>query len=98
MYDIHMHLNSFNTITSDGSEYIITTFNTNTWKTIYIVCVYKVHSCSIFTFLNNLQIIIHQFPKHCPIIIMGDFNVDILKDNNQPIKNKNYYISWINSN
>ncbi len=29
---------------------------------------------------------------------MGDFNVDILKDNNQPKINKNYYISWINSN
>jgi hypothetical protein len=28
MYDIHMHLNSFNTITNDGSEYI--TFNINT--------------------------------------------------------------------
>jgi hypothetical protein len=29
---------------------------------------------------------------------MGDFNVEIIKDNNQPKKNKNYYISWINSN
>jgi hypothetical protein len=26
-------------------------------------------------------------PKHCPIIIMGDFNVDIPKDNNHG-KNK----------
>jgi hypothetical protein len=27
---------------------------------------------------------------------MGDFNVDILKDNNQTKrKNKNYYVSWI---
>jgi endonuclease/exonuclease/phosphatase family metal-dependent hydrolase len=34
-------------------------------------------------FPNNLQNIIQQFPEHCPIIIMGDFNVDILKDNNQ---------------
>jgi len=32
MYDIHMHLNSFNTITSDGSKYITTTFNINTQK------------------------------------------------------------------
>jgi hypothetical protein len=24
MYDIHMHLNFFNTITSDGLEYIVT--------------------------------------------------------------------------
>jgi hypothetical protein len=32
---------------------------------------------------------------------MGDFNVDILKDNNQPKKKrkeKNHYISWINFN
>ncbi len=50
---------------------------------MHIVCVYKVHSCSIFTFLNNLQTIIQQSFKHCPIIIMGNFNVDILKDNNQ---------------
>ncbi len=48
---------------------------------------YKVHSCSIFTFLNNLQTIIQQSFEHCPIIIMGDFNVEIIKDNNQP-KNK----------
>jgi hypothetical protein len=30
MYDIHVHLDSFNTITSDGSKYIVTTFNINT--------------------------------------------------------------------
>jgi hypothetical protein len=30
MYDIHMHLNSFNTITSDGFKYILANFNTNT--------------------------------------------------------------------
>jgi endonuclease/exonuclease/phosphatase family metal-dependent hydrolase len=77
MYDIHMHLNSFNTITSDGSKYIATIFNINTGKEIHIIYVYKFHSCSISTFLNNLQTIIQKSPKHCPIIIMGDFNVDI---------------------
>jgi len=30
MYDIHMHLDSFNTITNDGLEYIVATFNINT--------------------------------------------------------------------
>jgi hypothetical protein len=30
MYDIHMHLNSFNIIISDGSKYIATSFNINT--------------------------------------------------------------------
>jgi hypothetical protein len=55
-----MRLDSFNMITSDGSKYITTTFNINTQKTIHIVYVYKVHSCSICTFLNNLQTIIQQ--------------------------------------
>jgi hypothetical protein len=32
MYDIHMHLDAFNIITSDGLKYIITTFNINTQK------------------------------------------------------------------
>jgi len=43
-YDIHMHLNSFNTITNDGSRYITTTFNTNT-SNIYIlyVCIKLIH-------------------------------------------------------
>jgi DUF4097 and DUF4098 domain-containing protein YvlB len=39
MYDIHMDLKFFNTITSDGSKYIATTFNINTRKGIHIVCV-----------------------------------------------------------
>jgi hypothetical protein len=87
MYDIDMHLDSFDTITSDGLEYI-PTFNINTQKTIHIVCVYRAHSCLISTFLNNFQTIIQQFFENCLIIIMGDFNVDILKESNQPKKEK----------
>jgi hypothetical protein len=52
-------------------------------KKIHIVCVYRIHSCSIFTYLNNIQTIVEQSFEHCPIIIIGDFNVDILKDNSQ---------------
>jgi hypothetical protein len=81
MNDINMHLNSFNIITNDRLEYIVATFNTNTRKSIYIVCVYGAHSCSFYI----LQTISQQSHEHCPIIIMGDFNVDILNTNNQPI-------------
>ncbi len=56
---------------------------------------YKAHSCSISTFLNNLQIIIQQSPKHCLIIIMENFNVEILKNNNQP-KNKQELLYFMN--
>jgi hypothetical protein len=37
-YDIHMHLYFFNTIINDGSEYI-TTFNINTRKNTYCICI-----------------------------------------------------------
>jgi hypothetical protein len=73
MYDINMQLDSFNIITNNHLKYIVATFNINTRKSICIVCVYGAHSCSIFTFLNNLQTIIQQSPEHCLIIIMGDF-------------------------
>jgi hypothetical protein len=32
MYDVHMHLNFFNTTTNDGSKYIIATLNASTRK------------------------------------------------------------------
>jgi len=83
MYDIHMHLDFFNTIINDGLKYIVATFNINTWKSIHNVFMYRAHSCSIFTFLNNLQTIIQHSLKHCLIITMGDFDVDILKKNYQ---------------
>ncbi len=88
MYDIHMHLHSFNKIFSDGSKYITSISYINTRKSIHIVCVYRTHSCSIFTFSNNFQTMIQQSPEHCPIIIMRDFNVGILKDNNQKKEKK----------
>ncbi len=56
MYDIHMHLDSFNVTTNNGSKYIKTTFNINRWKAIHIICVYKTYSCSISTFLKSFKI------------------------------------------
>ncbi len=89
MYDIHMHLDSFDTTISDGLKYIATTFNTSTWKLIYIVCVYKFYSCLIFIFLKNLQTIIKNYLKHCLIVILGDFIDNIPKDNNNVKKRLN---------
>ncbi len=44
MYDIHMHLDSFNTIFNDGLEYIITTSNNNTRKKeVLHVCIGFIH-------------------------------------------------------
>jgi hypothetical protein len=44
MYDIHMHLNSFNIITSEGSKFITTNFNINIQKKyILYVCIELIH-------------------------------------------------------
>jgi hypothetical protein len=88
MYDIHVHLDSFNIIINDVLEYITITFNTNKWKAIYILYVCIVHIHVQILHSNNFQTINQQSPKHCPIIIMEDFNVDILKYYNQPKKKK----------
>jgi hypothetical protein len=65
-----MHLDSSNTTTNVGSKYMTITFHTNKFKKKqHIVCVYKVHSCWMFKFLNNFQTIIQCLSKHYPIII-----------------------------
>jgi len=61
IYYIQMHLNSFDTITSDGSKYIIKFQNFNNNIKIYIVYVYKGHSYLISTILNKLKIVIQHF-------------------------------------
>jgi hypothetical protein len=43
---------------------------------------YKAYSCAIFTLLKKFQNVIEKSPKHCPIIVFGDFYIDILEDNN----------------
>jgi hypothetical protein len=44
LYDIHMHLDSFNSITNDGLQYIVTTFNINTRKQyILYACIEFIH-------------------------------------------------------
>jgi hypothetical protein len=52
--------------------------------------VYRAHSCLDTTFLNKLQIIIQHFRESCPIIITGDFNVDIPKEITMEKINNNY--------
>jgi hypothetical protein len=44
MYDIHMHLDSFNVTTNNGLQYIATIFNTNIQNQyILYVCIKFIH-------------------------------------------------------
>ncbi len=81
MYNAQMLLHSYYT-TCNGLEYISTTFNIRIRRAIHIICVYRSHSSFISMFLNTLQMLIQKSPNDCPLIILGNFNIDILDDNN----------------
>jgi len=78
MYDNFTTLSSHETITSLGAEYIATTFNANTTKAIHIVAIYKLSTLSLSMFVIHLQIFLDLMPISCPMIIIGDFKIDML--------------------
>jgi hypothetical protein len=48
-----------------------------------------------FYISQKIQNIIEQSLNHCPIIILGDFDVDILKDNNHAPKKKQEILNFM---
>jgi hypothetical protein len=86
IYYIQIHLDYFNTKTNYGSKFKIQFLIFIYKKKKHIVCVYGVHSCSLFQNFINFQNIIQHLPKSCPIIILWGFNVDILKEKNHAKK------------
>ena len=82
LYDGCMVLHSFEIHIIDGSKYIATIFNTKIQKIIYIIYVYKAHTCLINAFLKILQTLIQKSHIYCLIIVLGDFYIYILGDNN----------------
>jgi endonuclease/exonuclease/phosphatase family metal-dependent hydrolase len=46
-------------------------------------------------FLNTLETLIQKSPNDCPFIVLGDFNINILDDNNHK-NNKQQLIDLMN--
>jgi hypothetical protein len=63
-------------------EYIVDTFNLKIQTTIHTTCVYKSCSCLIFMFVNTLETLIQKSSNDYPLIVLENFNIDILDDNN----------------
>lgn len=72
----------YNTKECNEHEYITTTFYIKTLKKFksyaFIEIIHVQNSCSSTTFKAFIQ----SSPNNCPIIILGDFNINILNDNN----------------
>jgi hypothetical protein len=46
-------------------------------------------------FFNTLEALIQKSPNDCPFIVLGDFNIEILDDNNHE-NNKQQLIDFMN--
>jgi endonuclease/exonuclease/phosphatase family metal-dependent hydrolase len=82
IYDNFMTtLSSHETFTSLGVGYIVATFNTNTRKAIHIRTIHRPSILSLSMFIIHLQKFLDLMPISCPMIIIGDFNMNIFDQN-----------------
>jgi len=81
IYDKFITLSSHEKYTMLGTEFITTTFNTNTWKAIHVIAIYKPSTLLFSTFIKQLQKLLGVMSTYCPIIIMDDFNIDMFDQN-----------------
>ncbi len=84
-----MFLHFYNTC--NGIEYISTTFNIKTYV------FYKRHFGWTSKFFNTLKAKVQKSPNDCPLIILGNLNIDILDDINHK-NNKQKLIEFMNCN
>ncbi len=83
LYDDNVSLTKTTTITNFGVEFIIALSNDNIWEASYIIPIHKPPKMKTSCFNFILKSIIHKMPSHCPIVIIGDFNIYFLTKENQ---------------
>jgi hypothetical protein len=71
----------YETFVDLGVEYIATTFNVNTRKTIHIITIYKPLALLFSTFILHFQKFLDLMPTFCHTIVIGDVNIDMLDQN-----------------
>ncbi len=79
LYDKNIVLDSCESVTMYGLEFIVTSFNTNTFLVVHIIAIYKPPSLSLIILSSTLQELISKSPTICLIVVLGDFNVDVFK-------------------
>ncbi len=74
-----------NLLTNVGAKLIIALFNGNTQEPLYLIALYKPPKMQLNNFCYILETIIKQMPQNILMIIIEDFNVDILTKTCQSI-------------
>jgi exonuclease III len=86
LYDKNIVLDSCEFVTMSRSKFLATSFNTNTCRAIHIITIYKPPSLSLTNFLFTLQELISKSSTICPIVVLGDFNMDVFKKQTSKVK------------
>jgi len=79
LYDRSIVLDSCEFVIMCGLEFIAASFNTTTYRIVHIIVVYKPPFLSLTILLSTFQELISKSPNICPIVVLEDFNVDVLK-------------------
>jgi hypothetical protein len=78
IYNNFTTLSSQETFISLEVEHIVTTFNANTRKDTHIIAIYKPSTLFLLVFIIYLQMFLDLMPISYPMIIIDDFNIDML--------------------
>jgi len=78
LYDDNVSFTDITTIIHSGVEFITTFFNNNTHDALYLIAEYKPPKMQLSCFNSMLETFIHKMPSNCPIVIIGDFNINLL--------------------
>jgi hypothetical protein len=92
IYDNFISLSSHKTFTSSKVEYIIATFDANTRMLIHIITIYKPSTLSLLMFIIHLQFFLDLMPISCPMIIIGNFNIDMFDQNSTQLNELQNFI------
>ncbi len=74
LYNKTMFLLKHTRMTNFGIEFTIAFFNRNTWDAIHVITIYTPPKTKLF----NFNSIFKTLSFDCPIIIIRDFNIDML--------------------
>jgi hypothetical protein len=94
IYDNFTSLSSHKTFTSLRTKYIVVTFNANTRMVIHIITIYKPLTLSLLVFIIHLQKFLDLMPISCPMIIIGNFNIDMLDQNSTQLNELQYLMEF----
>jgi hypothetical protein len=86
LYDDNVSLTDNTTMIHSRVEFITTFFNNNTSDALYVIAIYKPPKMQLSCFNSMFE----KMSSNCPIVIIGDFNINLLTNIIQPTTSQTF--------